>query len=94
MKIKSFLGGLSVSSITFIHLMSAYRIFTSSIGLQVMEDGWWVVYFITFLGVISCWGIAAQMDEDHADLVRLRRKCNEPSSTIEALEWENEDKRS
>lgn len=92
MKIKSFLGGLAVGSVVTTHLLSAYPIFTSAIGLQFPDDGWWFVYFTTITGIIVCWAIAAQMDDDHADLVMLRRKCNEPSTTMEALQWENEDR--
>ena len=91
MKIKSFLGGIAIGSVVTTHLLSAYPIFTAAIGLDVPDGNWLFVYIMTIIGIITCWAIVAQMDDDHADLVRLRRKCNEPNSTTEALRWELED---
>ena len=92
MKIKSFLGGLAVGSVVTTHFLSAYPIFTSAIGLDVPDGEWLFVYIMTAIGIMACWGILAQMDDDHADLARLRRKFNEPTTTAEALQWDNEDR--
>ena len=91
MKFENFLGGFAVCSVVITHLLSVYPILTSAIRLQFPDDNWWVVYFITLVGIVIFWLIIEQMGEDSAELVRLRRKCNEPRSTSEALRWELED---